>query len=137
VTEFNNAVNPNYPARMYGGQSARSQDDMDAIYRDVCSRFDPLPEVEITRAPSSTFFQRLGDEKLDFVYIDGDHSFEFVLQDLRLARASLKPGGIIVGDDYRWRDSDGTRSVEMAVQAFASQHGLKVELIGNQVLIRV
>jgi predicted O-methyltransferase YrrM len=97
----------------------------------------PFPGVEVIRAPSSAFFERLGDEKLDFVYIDGDHSFEFVLQDLELARASLKPGGIIVGDDYRWRDADGSMPVEAAVQSFASQHGLKVELIGNQILIRV
>lgn len=37
---------------------------------------------------------------LDWVYIDCNHAYEFVLEDLRLWSNRLKPGGIIMGHDY-------------------------------------
>ena len=36
----------------------------------------------------------------DWVYIDGNHSYEAVRQDLELYWRKLKPGGYIVCDDY-------------------------------------
>jgi len=40
------------------------------------------------------------DESLDFVYIDGNHQYEFVKKDLEKYYPKLKKGGIIGGDDY-------------------------------------
>lgn len=39
-------------------------------------------------------------EKLDFVYIDGNHSYEFVLKDIENYVKPLKSDGIIGGHDY-------------------------------------
>ena len=38
-------------------------------------------------------------EQVDFIYIDGNHSYKYVLQDLIDWYPKLKPGGIIIGDD--------------------------------------
>ena len=38
--------------------------------------------------------------RTDFVYIDGNHDYEFVLKDLETWFTKVKPGGIIFGDDY-------------------------------------
>ena len=51
-------------------------------------------------------------EKVDFIYIDGNHSYEFVRQDILLAKQVVKPGGIIAGHDYQYHKSPG---VEKAV----------------------
>lgn len=40
------------------------------------------------------------DESLDFVYIDGNHSFKFVTEDILEWSKKIKPGGIIAGHDY-------------------------------------
>lgn len=41
------------------------------------------------------------DESLDFVYIDGNHEFFFVVQDLHCWVPKVKKGGIVAGHDYR------------------------------------
>lgn len=40
------------------------------------------------------------EAKFDFVYIDGDHKYDSVCQDIALAIAVLKPGGLLCGHDY-------------------------------------
>ena len=39
-------------------------------------------------------------KKLDFIYIDGQHTYEAVLHDIQHAKSLVKPGGIIAGHDY-------------------------------------
>ena len=39
-------------------------------------------------------------EPLDFIYIDGQHTYEAVTHDIRHATHLVKPGGIIAGHDY-------------------------------------
>ncbi len=40
------------------------------------------------------------DGSLDFVFIDGDHSFESVSKDIAAWLPKVRPGGIIAGHDY-------------------------------------
>lgn len=40
------------------------------------------------------------DGSLDFVFIDGDHTYEAVCDDLRAWTPKLKPGGLLCGHDY-------------------------------------
>jgi len=40
------------------------------------------------------------DESLDFIFIDGNHSFEFVTNDIAEWGKKVKKGGIISGHDY-------------------------------------
>lgn len=42
------------------------------------------------------------DEFFDFVYIDGDHAYESVKQDLLLWTRKIKKTGILAGHDYDW-----------------------------------
>jgi predicted O-methyltransferase YrrM len=41
------------------------------------------------------------DDSLDFVYIDGDHSYEACLADLNVWTPKVKIGGIVSGHDYK------------------------------------
>jgi len=43
--------------------------------------------------------------ELDFIYIDGDHTYDGVLNDILLAKKKVKIGGIISGHDYRKENS--------------------------------
>lgn len=56
------------------------------------------------RAASMDAVKEFKDNSLDFVYIDGDHSFDFIMQDLIEWSKKVKPGGIVSGHDaYRFR----------------------------------
>ncbi len=37
---------------------------------------------------------------LDFIYIDGNHAYEYVKSDIKNALSVLKPGGLLGGHDY-------------------------------------
>ncbi len=41
---------------------------------------------------------------IDLVYVDADHTYEFVKADTATAFRLLRPGGTIVWDDYTWND---------------------------------
>ncbi len=60
---------------------------------------------------------------LRFAHIDGGHSYEVALHDLRFAASHLAPNGIIAVDDYQhpsWKD------VTAAVDAFVAESGFDV-----------
>jgi hypothetical protein len=86
-----------YAEAWYGGAAARSQSDMDQIHANVVSRF-ANDKVTIFRVPSTE--ADIPDHSLDWVYIDGDHTYEHVLADLRYYATKVRPGGLITGDDY-------------------------------------
>jgi hypothetical protein len=44
------------------------------------------------------------DHSLDFVYIDGNHRYDYVMLDIILWTEKLKPGGIISGHDYTYKE---------------------------------
>jgi hypothetical protein len=130
------AFQPQFPRRMYSGNLAASQDDMDAICEGVRRRFAGVAAVRVHRRFSSDLDEILQGVRLDWVYIDGNHSKAFVRQDLDLCWERLRRGGYVTGDDYSWRDLDGSYGVREAVDEFAAEHRLRIELIGGQYLMR-
>lgn len=66
-------------------------------------KLDPYG-AKFFRAPSEKAAQEFEDESLDFVYIDGDHSFDYVMLDLIYWSRKVRKGGIVSGHDaYRFR----------------------------------
>jgi hypothetical protein len=59
------------------------------------------------------------EESLDFVYIDGDHRFDYVMEDIIAWARRVRTGGIISGHDYyRWKNG----GVIAAVEAYTNAH---------------
>lgn len=54
------------------------------------------------RAESSEAAARLPDGSVDFVFIDANHTKEFVRRDIAAWQPKIKPGGIIAGHDYNY-----------------------------------
>lgn len=52
--------------------------------------------------PSMTAIRYVPDASLDFVFIDADHSYEEVCNDIREWSFKVRPGGYITGHDYDW-----------------------------------
>lgn len=48
---------------------------------------------------------------MDVVFVDGDHSYKGVAADTKTAFHLLRPGGVIIWDDYRWEKYVGCAGV--------------------------
>lgn len=104
----------------YKGRLLTNQENVDWMYEDICKEFNK-PNVKIHRAYSYDIIDEFDDEYFNFVYIDGDHNYHMVLQDLRLFYPKLKVGGIMAGDD--WNIKGGR--VKRAVKDFTREVGVK------------
>ena len=49
--------------------------------------------------------------ELDVVYIDGNHTYACILEDIRLSLQKVKSGGIVCGHDYDDKGNDVIRAV--------------------------
>jgi len=134
--ELNEVVNPTkfylvdpwkfmdeYPDRWYGGFTGgglvgdgyHNQEDMDKLYQKVKDKFKGKSNVEFLRIFSDDLSKHILPNSLDWVYIDGDHSYEQVLKDLVLSYSLVKKGGYITGDDWS-QDND----IAKAITTFSS-----------------
>lgn len=129
---------PEFPERMYGGTVAKRQEDMDAIYEAVRERYGSLPGVRIHRETSETALAGFEDGFFDWLYIDGNHYYEYVLRDLELAFRKVRPGGVIAGDDYGWGEAIGFPVAGAVRDAMARRQAAadRLEVLGSQFLIR-
>jgi hypothetical protein len=74
----------------------------DEQYKRVCNYFAPFENVEILRMKSEDAVYLFADDYFDYVYIDGEHSYEAVTRDLNNYFPKVKVGGCLIGDDYGW-----------------------------------
>ncbi len=67
------------------------------------------------------------DNSLDFVYIDSDHSYDFVMQDIIIWGRKVRKGGIISGHDYFYdSNKEGRRAkVTQAINDYTNVHHIE------------
>lgn len=103
----------------------RKQSDHDKNYEEALNRLN-LYDATLIRQPSMEGVKEIEDEVLDFVYIDGDHRFEFVINDIAEWSKKVKKGGIVCGDDFGMSKTNSDfHHVEVAVRAWCVAHEIK------------
>jgi|TARA_R110002167_G_C12557159_1_gene641450 hypothetical protein len=60
------------------------------------------PRIKILNSKSINAFKHIPDNSLDWIYIDGDHTYEGVMTDLEGYLPKMKPNSLIFGDDLTW-----------------------------------
>lgn len=123
-----------YKDAWYGGKAANGQTEMDSRYESVCRRFAKevaAGMVVVHRGFSNEVLQEFPDACLDWVYIDGNHLYEFVKQDLELSYRTVRAGGYITGDDYG-RGGWWKGGVTKAVDEFSTGGSVSVVDIKNR-----
>jgi hypothetical protein len=102
VDPYKHFENDEYP----DGMNSLSQTQFDSLFertqKKLTTRFGN--RVEFIRKSSSDAVSNFPDESLDFVYIDGNHDYKYVLQDLTIWYPKIKPGGYLCGDDVYSRN---------------------------------
>lgn len=82
---------------------------------------------------SQQLLATLEPESYDFIYIDGCHWAEQVRQDAILAWPLLKPGGLIVFDDYEWSDPNHPgQDTKIGIDAFLASVRSHVEIVHQE-----
>jgi hypothetical protein len=130
---------PAYVASFYGGPIGKNQAKMDTIYESVVSRFRSAIRsgiVQVHRNTSEGCCAQFPDNYFDWIYIDGNHKYEFVKLDLEMFLPKVKLRGIVAGDDYAspgWWQDGVTKAVD---EAIASGRFERLILENHQFVLR-
>lgn len=122
-----------YKTAWYGGGAKGGQAELDERYSSILRRFDRnihAGQVKVHRGYSTDMLQQFPDQYFDWVYIDGNHLYEYVKNDLELSLDKVKDGGFITGDDYTeggWWEG----GVKKAVDEFAKNQMVHLLEIRN------
>jgi hypothetical protein len=80
--------------------ASNHKDHIDA-YQETMESIKGLEDRGImVRATSEVAADMFQDESLDFIFIDANHAYDFVVEDINLWFPKLKKGGVFSGHDY-------------------------------------
>lgn len=82
------------------GDEIHSQEEVDKIKAEAIERLGNH-EAVILPTTSMEAVSNFSNDILDFVFIDGNHDYEHVLEDITEWTKKVKPGGIVAGHDYK------------------------------------
>lgn len=91
-------VDPWTPLRDYRDYTKRAT--FERLYDDTLKRLEGFTNYEIIRETSMEALKHFKDNSIDFVYIDANHNFQNVTNDITEWTKKVKPGGIVSGHDY-------------------------------------
>ncbi len=105
------------------GRSEKVQEMQDYNYECAQKNVAQYPDCKLIRKSSMDALADFKKESLDFVYIDGDHRFPFIAEDIYFWYDKVKKGGVICGDDYFCTSPEANNvqcHVEPVVDAFVA-----------------
>ena len=88
------------PWMAYGGITQETQDRNFGLTQERLKSYAEVGRLNILRKTSMDAVNEFADGSLDFVYIDGNHSFEHAVMDIIHWHKKLRPGGIMAVHDY-------------------------------------
>ena len=117
-TSFDDAK---YQNSFYGNSNNNGQIIQDTYFTEVSNFFEKEisnGKVEIFRDTSDNYFLK-NKNKFDLIYIDGNHLYDFVKNDILNSLKCLNKNGIIVTDDYKlkgWWNDDVTKATNHCIK---------------------
>ncbi|MBW4464193.1 MAG: tetratricopeptide repeat protein [Pegethrix bostrychoides GSE-TBD4-15B] len=90
-------------------------------------------------AESHQTLASLESQAYDLIYIDGNHLADHAQQDAHLSWRLLKPGGLLIFDDYEWSDANYPgQETKIGIDAFMATVQSEVEVLHRayQLIVR-
>lgn len=106
-----------------------SQELCDFNYKRTCQRMARY-NYEAIRKSSMEAVKDFEDESLDFVYIDGNHEYSHVMNDVTEWSKKVRKGGMVSGHDYyRVKDVGSLMHVKDAVNDYVKANNISPLII--------
>ncbi len=86
--------------------------EAEIVFDSVLARYSNMKKNKMA---SLKYAELIAPESIDFIYIDGNHQYTSVKEDLNVWSTKIKSGGIIAGHDFGWS------SVNKAIIEFFNQ----------------
>lgn len=80
-----------------GSNHEKHPDAYSEAMKSISGREDRAIMIRAESKKAAELFQ---DESLDFVYIDANHAYDYVVEDIKLWYPKVKKGGYLLGHDY-------------------------------------
>src|SRR3990167_1203230 len=100
----------------------------DANFEESIERLKNYPNCTLIRKTSMEAIKEFPDNSIDFVYIDGNHSFKYVAEDICDWTKKVKEGGFVCGHDYIYANPKNFH-VRHVVDAYVAAHGIRNLLV--------
>lgn len=110
-----------------GYRDHTSQNKLDRFYEEAKERLGQFNgRATIIRGMSLDVVHRFQTNQLDFVYIDGNHTFDYVMRDIIEWSPKVRSGGIVAGHDFKRRPPRGYSNwnVIKATVVYTQAHGI-------------
>jgi hypothetical protein len=95
---------------------------LDIVYRNL-DEIGLRDKVDFRKLTSDEAVVGIDDNYLDFIFIDGNHTYEYALRDMQNYFSKVKSGGIFAGHDY------SLSQVNTALMEFLSSHDIPLSEI--------
>lgn len=94
----------NFEKKVFGGVNGTLPDPeaAEAVFRYATETVGKDPRVTIMRGTSSQMVPQIPDKSLDWVYIDGDHSYKGAWTDIEVVLPKLKDQCLVLGHDWSY-----------------------------------
>jgi SAM-dependent methyltransferase len=110
--------------------------EKDFIYENFLHNISFFPQINfnINRGISQEILPNLSQQnkKYDFIYIDASHRSDDTFVDAYYANKMLNPGGLIIFDDFRWKDPTNSHPIvspEVGINVFFHLYNTEYKII--------
>jgi hypothetical protein len=139
--EFSNEIyNRMHPSHLYlvdiwegtmgsgdkDGQNHITINNMEEVYHQIKDRYIGTSNIEVIRNRSLDFLNTQPNDSFDMIYVDADHTYGAVKNDLITSLSKVKNGGYLAGHDYI-----PNYEVRYAVDNFCNEYGQEIIAITN------
>lgn len=100
--------------------------NLEISYQNLKNTYQNYSHVHIHKGYSQNILSFFPDEYFDFMYIDAEHTYDSVKNDLLICKQKTKINGIIAGHDY---DQNKFPGVIEAVNEFCNLYNLNISMI--------
>lgn len=113
------------------GRSQKIQERQDFLYghtQRYLKKYLDNKQCTIIRKTSLNALEDINDGSLDYVYIDGNHEFRYIAEDIFEWSKKVRSGGVVSGHDYYCTNPLANNviiQVEYVVDAYVKTYGIE------------
>jgi len=110
------------------GDDVKSQEDVDQIHQEAKDLLSNYWNCKLVRKTSMDAVKDYKPNSIDFVFIDGNHEFDHVYEDIVEWTKIVKSGGIVCGHDYK-KDDKLKYGVIEAVNKYVEENNIPLYIL--------